>query len=473
MKQTLDLHLKQQVKLKLTPKLQQAIRLLQLSAQELDVEVGSMLEANPLLELDNSDSLQEMTDFLDQSHMNYEKQYEGQYERQYEGLNYPKQNPEIQKTEEMTLRQHLLWQSYFKGFSSNERLIANVIIDAISEEGYLSCHLEEIQDTLKTQGLSEFAAMTNIEAVLFKIQEFDPIGVAARNLSECLSIQLNHLPKETPWLSGAKKLARNQNHLVLLGEKNYKALSSLLQIQRTKLKGVIRLITKLNPKPGLLISQSKNSEYIVPDLILRKKNEEFIVELNMSAIPKLRFNADYITKLKSVGTERETLYYQQQFKEAQWFLKGIKNRYKTLLRVASCIIKQQTAFLEQGEEFMQGLSLQTVANMTKLHESTISRITSKKYIYTERGVFELKHFFSAKITSEDGESRSTSAIRAMIKKIIEEESQLNPLSDEQIRKILLSQNVTLTRRTISKYREAMRIQSSNKRHGQRMQSLFE
>lgn len=465
MKQSFEL--KQQQKLKITPQLQQAIRLLQLSSQELSMEVQAMLEANPLLELDNTDDLQEMSlqsPCLDDDIPDHETSNQDSSDHHSATLEY-----ETQKPEEPSLQECLLWQINLSGFSSKERLIANAIIDAISEDGYLSCHLEEIQDTLQAQESGEFA-MADIETVLFKIQQFEPLGVGARNLSECLGIQLNSLPPKTPWLLQAKHLVNSE--LPLLGIKDYPGLCSALQITKNDLKGVIRLITKLDPRPGRQIhTHVKSTECIIPDLILKKKKEGFVVELNMEVVPKIRLNMDYALALKSVSTDREGgTFYKQHLKEAQWFIQGLKKRYSTLLKVANCIIKKQSDFLERGEEFMQGLSLQDIASLTDLHESTISRVTTNKYLHTHRGSFELKHFFSTEVKTEDGALHAATAIKAMIKKIIENESSVNPLSDEAIREILLKKNIALSRRTITKYREAMRIQPSKQRH--RLNKVF-
>lgn len=460
MKQSFEL--KQQQKLKLTPQLQQAIRLLQLSSQELNMEVQAMLEANPLLELDNTVDLQEMSlksQCLDDAITDYDTPDHDSPNLEYE----------TQKPEEPSLQALLLWQINLSGFSNKERLIANAIIDAISEDGYLSCHLQEIQDTLQAQESGEFA-MLDIETVLLKIQQFEPLGVGARHLGECLGIQLNSLSPKTPWLLQAKHLVTE--HLALLSTKDYSELCSSLQISKNDLKGVIRLITKLDPRPGRQISnQIKGTECIIPDLILKKKKEGFVVELNMEVIPKVRLNVDYMLALKGVSTDQKGgTFYKQHLKEAQWFIQGLKKRYSTLLKVVNCIIKKQNDFLEQGAEFMQGLSLQDVARLTDLHESTISRITTHKYLHTHRGTFELKHFFSHQVKAEDGALYAATAIKAMIKKIIENESPLYPFSDEEIREMLLKKHIALSRRTITKYREAMRIQSSKQR--QRLKKLF-
>lgn len=450
MKQTLTL--KPQQRLNMTPQLQQAIRLLQLSAQELDIEIQTIVETNPLLEIDHSEQLNHHLNNYPNDSQSFNDQQQGYQEYQNEYQN--------QKAIETTLQQHLLWQINFSAFSSTERLIANTLIDAISEDGYLSCNLEEIQDTLRIQSLGEFA-MAEIESVLHKIQQFEPLGIAARQLSECLYIQLNHLPPNTSWLTQAKQLVRS--HLPLLGSKNYPSLCSILNVSQQNLKRVIDLITKLDPKPGQQIHLSKRSECIIPDLLLKKKNGKFVVELNMDTIPKLRINTNYASLLKSVGTEQETLFFRQHLKEAKWFLKGLENRYSTLLKVANCMVTQQSRFLSLGEEFMQGLSLEAIAKMTNLHESTISRVTTHKYIHTHRGTFELKHFFSTQIQADTGETYSTTSIKAMIKKLIREEASHAPLSDEQIKELLLNKKIPLSRRTVSKYREAMQIPSSKKR----------
>lgn len=456
--------------LKMTPQMQQAIRLLQLSGQALELEIQSILESNPALEYEpqtlESESQEDHLDDYNSVGLdpNSSRHDHNSIEPQY----FSKES-----SADTSLQQHLQWQLEVAPFSKRERLIANAIIDVISEDGYCTCSLEEICDTLKSQE-SLHVEKVEIEKILVKIQQFEPLGVGARNLSECLMLQVNALPESTPHLMGLKKLVCS--HLDILAKRDFPALKRLLNITEVQLKNIIQLITHLDPKPGKQISSLKKTDYIIPDLIVRKKNNVFVVELNKRALPKVRINSEYLHYMKLNRLNRNTQnknpkekenqkekLIQKQFKEAEWFLKNLNHRFATLLKVGSSIIEEQYPFLEKGEEFMKGLLLQDIATKTELHESTISRITTQKYIYTPRGIFELKYFFSKPLINTLGELHSTTAIRATLKKFIQNESASNPHSDEKLKQLLKEQGMDISRRTISKYRETMKIPSSHER----------
>lgn len=426
----------------MTPLLQQSIRLLQLSSLELEVEVQAALESNPLLEetekeepaLDNLES--DYTLFRDFP-KNRGDNFSGD----------DKTDHLLQKHLDMTLQQHLLWQMELTKFSLPELSIARTLIDAISEEGYLLTPLTEIQEHLNPK-----PEITQIESVLHRIQQFEPLGVGARHLAECLKLQLDALPTTTPYLDSAYLLVAE--HLELLGKKDYKALQIKLNLKTPALREIIKLLQSLNPRPGTELL-SKKCDYVTPDIIAFKKNGLLHVQLNSDILPKVRINTDYAALIKQ-GQLKE------QLKEARSFVKGLEIRHETLLKVAKTIIEKQIDFLEQGEQGIKPLNLQDVATLVQLHESTISRITSKKYILTPRGIFELKYFFSNALPKM-GTETSAKAIQSRIQKIIAEESSQAPLSDHKIKESLKTEGVEVARRTVTKYREALHIPSSSER----------
>lgn len=434
MRPSLQLGLNQQ--LTMTPQLQQAIKLLQMSSLELELEIQTILESNLLLEQIESNET-EVIESWDRNHGDKKGEFL------------------LQKSADITLREHLYWQMELTHFSEKDKMIATTLIDAISEEGYLLCPLPEIQESLDFE-----ASLSEIESILYRIQQFDPLGVGARNLSECLNIQLNTLPIATPWMTELKLLV--SEHLEILGKRDYAFLKDKLNLNSTDLKEMIKILTSLNPRPGTELS-TKKSEYIIPDVIAWKKNDQCFIELNSRFMPKLRINTHYADLIHQKKTAGNVQFFKEHLQEARWFLKGLQTRDETLLKVARCILAEQKDFLDFGEEKMRPLSLQDVADKTQLHESTISRITTKKYILTPRGIFELKYFFSNAITSPKGKEASTTAIRAFIKKIIAEETSQAPLSDHKIRELLLERGISIARRTVTKYRELMHVPSSNER----------
>ncbi len=445
MRSVLSLKLSQQ--LSMTPQLQQAIRLLQLSSVELELEIRNALEMNPLLEqIETNASTEELEDLQ-------QKIPELRFDRIFT-VSEQNLDPLRHKCTETTLRQHLLWQMEMAHLKEHEILIATALIDAISDEGYLLCPLSEIQ-----QSIDFNIDIAEIKTVLSRIQQFDPIGVGAQDLAECLILQLNALPSTQPWITEAKKLVLN--HLPLLGKKDYGALQAALGLDVISLKAVIKLLTSLNPRPGNAIA-SKKSEYLIPDVIAYKKNDRLIIELNKECLPALQLHSHYATIIKNKSAQGSQ-HFKEQLKEAKWFLKGLKTRHETLLKVARAIMEQQREFLEGGDEWMNPLNLQDIASKVGLHESTVSRITTQKYILTPRGIFELKHFFSSALPSLQGKRASSTAIRALIKKLVAEEPSQSPFSDDKITKLLLERGISVARRTVTKYREAMQIPSSTER----------
>jgi RNA polymerase sigma-54 factor len=364
---------------------------------------------------------------------------------------------ENQGIEENSLRHHLLWQLNVIPVSEKDRAIAVSIIDALDDDGYLGCGLDEILESL---GEDVEAEVDEVEAVLHLVQAMEPAGVGARDLRECLLLQLEQCDPATPHLDKAKELV--SNHLQLMASRDFGQLMRRLQVDQDTLQAIIALIQSMNPRPGSQI-QSKQTEYIIPDVYVKKEKGAWKVELNTDAIPQLKINSSYANMIRRADSSSDNLSLKTHLQEARWFIKSLQSRSETLLRVASCIVEKQRAFLEYGEEAMKPLVLHDIAEQLGLHESTISRVTTRKYMHTPRGIYELKYFFSSHVSTDEGGACSSTAIRALIKKLVSEESPQKPLSDSKIAKILSSQGIQVARRTVAKYREAMAIPPSNER----------
>ena len=363
-----------------------------------------------------------------------------------------------------TLRDHLLWQMQMTSFSQTDRRIAESLIDAINEDGYLTSKIEEVQqilsrDTDEVTGLNVEA--DEIEAVLHQIQNFDPIGVGARDLAECLRLQLKALPPETPSLAEAIELAATE-HLALLGARDYNQLRRHMKVSPEALHQAVQLIQTLNPRPGGTV-QSTASNYIAPDIIVRKFRGVWRADLNGEVAPRLRINALYERMIQRGDSSADNRYLQDQLQQARWFIKSLTSRNETLLKVARTIVDRQRAFFDHGPEAMKPLVLHDIAESVSMHESTISRVTTNKYMLTPRGIFELKYFFSSHVATADGGACSATAIRSMIKKLIEGEPPNRPISDSKIAEILGGQGIHVARRTVAKYRESISIPPSNQR----------
>ena len=493
MKQSLDLRLGQH--LTITPQLQQAIRLLQLSTVELQQEIREALDTNPLLEEAGEDgelrsdgtadgeetSVSETegandaeagdpTD-LDMEANGTDAASENEWEDSYDSgvamtSRSDGERPDIdaRNSRPQTLRDHLLWQMQMTSFSETDRRIAESLIDAINEDGYLTSKIEEVQQILARDndgvaGLNVEA--DEIEAVLHQIQNFDPIGVGARDLAECLRLQLKALPPETPSLAEAIELATTE-HLALLGARDYNQLRRHMKVSPEALQQAVQLIQRLNPRPGGTV-QSTASNYIAPDIIVRKFRGVWRADLNGEVAPRLRINALYERMIQRGDSSADNRYLQDQLQQARWFIKSLTSRNETLLKVARTIVDRQRAFFDHGPEAMKPLVLHDIAESVSMHESTISRVTTNKYMLTPRGIFELKYFFSSHVATADGGACSATAIRSMIKKLIEGEPSNRPISDSKIAEILSGQGIHVARRTVAKYRESISIPPSNQR----------
>lgn len=447
MKISLDLSLKQ--KLKLTPQLHQVIQLLQLSNFELNQEIENMLTSNPMLERDENASQQSPESA---------PQLSAQAAKAVRQNNTSNVDIDTLYTSTTDLHEHLTWQVQLSHFNDLETAIATVIIDGIDDDGILQCSLDEVLHDFDDSIAS--ISMQDIEKVLFKIQQLDPPGVGARNLQECLLIQLHQLPQSTPLLHEAEKIIEEQ--IVLLAKHQFDKIMNLDHLDSDSLKKIVALIQSLNPHPGADIAELENN-YIIPDIIIHKEGGDWLLTLNDSLLPTLRINDIYVSQLKQCKNKADKVYLDEHLQQARWFLQGLKNRNNTLLKVATAIFERQHDFFELGEQAMKPMILQDIAREVDMHESTISRITTQKFMHTPRGVFELKYFFSSHVAADNGSDCSSTAIRAMMKNLIKSENKGKPLSDQKLVAALSEKGIHVARRTVTKYREAMGIVASTAR----------
>jgi RNA polymerase sigma-54 factor len=508
MKASLQLKMGQQ--LTMTPQLQQAIRLLQLSTLDLQAEIQEALESNPMLEVEEADnqpttSPSEHTDQHDSvanadldgtpsSDNDFEKNsqdsntetsiedhlsgdtipdtvadelpIDSPWEESYQtsagvssgsGAMDDDFDHDGRNSTSDNLQDHVLWQLNLTPMSPTDTEIAMALIDGLSDDGYLSVSLEDILESLDE---SLEVEEDEVVAVLHRLQQFEPTGVFAQDLQDCLLLQLKQLPESTPWLKEAKIVIGQ--HIALLGSKDYTQVMRKTKLSEENLKDVLRLIQELTPRPGELII-SEQAEYVIPDVLVRKVKGEWRVDLNPEIAPKLRVNSDYASLVKRADNSPDNSYLKDNLQEARWFIKSLLSRNDTLLKVAKKIVEFQEDFFEIGDEGMKPLVLHDIAEAVEMHESTISRVTTQKFMHTPRGIFELKYFFSSHVSTDSGGECSSTAIRAMIKKLIAEESLKKPLSDNKIATILGDKGIQVARRTVAKYREAMMIPPSNER----------
>jgi RNA polymerase sigma-54 factor len=470
LKPSLQLRISQQ--LTMTPQLQQAIRLLQLPVMELQTQIQDALEQNIMLEAEenagsDASELPETTETTETTET--QEADDGREIDLGEGGEWD----DVQRTgpadaprsadpdvafeqadrSEETLADHLLWQLELENLDTRTTTIGQAIIDAINDDGYVSDELDEIRATLAPDILTN---VDEIEQVLAIIQRFDPVGVAARSVSECVLLQLRQLDPQTPGLGLAETIA--EEHLDLVAEHQYPQLRRILQASEEAVDEALLLVRSCHPRPGAAV-YAPAAEYVVPDVFVRKIDGNWVVELNGTLAPRLRVNSLYAGSLGR-GSEYDAL--KVQLQEARWLIRSLEIRNETLLRVANTIVQRQTDFLDHGEEFMRPMVLRDVAETIEMHESTVSRVTTNKYMHTPRGVFEFRYFFSSHVAGDDGEQSST-AVRAKIRKLIAAENPAKPMSDNQIANLLSEDGVKVARRTVAKYREAMNIPSSSER----------
>ena len=514
MKQSLQLKLHQQ--LTLTPQLQQSIRLLQLSTLDLSQEISQILQENPMLErMDGADRFENSTTGTatpdtagstaeapteESARSEHEDTHSEVYDEMAwgdravssaQGSSDDEEDSGFQQGDAHhdSLQQHLIDQLSLMPLSERDRYLVLLLIEALNEDGYLTIPLEELGDIVashlaemnKANGLTRFDPATGLTTglttglnpvpefeteidpvelnmALHLLQSLEPTGVGARDLGECLWLQLNTLPAEMPNIASAKELVRN--HLPLLAEREYGKLKKLFNLTDTEFIHLRQLITSLNPRPGAHFSPV-DTRYVVPDVYVRKIKGLWITSLNPDAIPKLRINELYAGILRANRDGGSGL--SNQLQEARWLIKNVQQRFETILRVSQAIVDRQRMFFEHGEVAMRPLTLKEIAESVELHESTISRVTTQKYMMTPRGLFEFKYFFGSSLATDAGGSTSSTAIKALIKQYIEAENPLKPLSDNTIADNLGKQGFVVARRTVAKYREMLNIPPANQR----------
>ncbi len=496
LKPALQLRLGQQ--LTMTPQLQQAIRLLQLPVLELQAQIREALESNVMLEAEEEDSVLESlgateettsyeTDFAQHAdvvetattpyeeraleHAQEERSREervdiidgsdwteshavGTSDSPWNNDEDDERGHEFSDASGETLQEHLQWQLGLSKLNEQEQRIGAAILDAINDDGYLTEPLEEIALNL----MPELKVLPDeVEQVLKVVQSFDPPGVAARSVSECLSLQLKQLSPDTPGLETALNIVAS--YLDEVAAHQHSLLRRQLRTSEEDLDQALALVRACQPRPGASLHASA-PDYVVPDVFIRRTEHGWAVEINPASVPRIRVNQSYAGML---GRSSDFTAMRTQLQEARWLIRSLEIRNETLLKVARCIVQRQTAFLDQGDEYMQPMILKDIAEAVEMHESTISRVTTNKYMHTPRGVFEFRYFFSSHVSGTDGSELSSTAIRAKIRKLISAEDADKPLSDSRIAEILSGDGVQVARRTVAKYREALNIPPSSER----------
>jgi len=468
LKPSLQLKLGQQ--LTMTPQLQQAIRLLQLPALELQAHIRELLETNVMLEpMDEAESTgtfeavvtaAEQPKAPERADSTVEVLDDGWGEHSVGPAETPWSGDDDERQQEyadaagQSLQDHLLWQLEMASLAPRELAIARAIVDAVSDDGYLTESLEEIASTLRPE--IECSA-EEVAHVLAGVQALDPPGVGARSVSECIELQLRQLDPATPGFATALEIARH--HLSLVAERELSLLRRELRATEEEIASALALVRSCHPRPGATVSAG-SAEYVVPDVFVRRTEHGWGVEINPATLPRVRLNQSYASL---IGRNASHATMRAQLQEARWLLKSLEIRHETLMKVARSIVERQTAFLEHGEEHMRPMILKDIAEAVTMHESTISRVTSGKYMHTPRGVFELRYFFSSQVEGADGSGTSSTAIRAKIRKLLKDEDPECPLSDGRIAELLSAEGIPVARRTVAKYREAMGIAASNER----------
>jgi RNA polymerase sigma-54 factor len=474
LKPSLQLKLGQQ--LTMTPQLQQAIRLLQLPALELQAHIRELLETNVMLE-PMDDGHEEGLDTTTLEHAAApepaETPEEGPRESAVEVLDEgwgehsvgPAETPwsgddddrqqEFADSAGQSLQEYLLWQLELVKLAPRELAIARAIVDAVSDDGYLTEPLEEIASTLRPEIQCEPAEVGTTLADV--VQALDPPGIGARSVGECIELQLRQLDPAIPGFNAAIEIARH--HLERIAGRELAVVKRELRASDEELASALALVRSCHPRPGATVSAG-SAEYVVPDVFVRRTEHGWAVEINSATMPRVRLNQSYASLIGRNSTHATM---RAQLQEARWLLKSLEIRHETLIKVARSIVERQTAFLEHGEEHMRPMILKDIAEAIGMHESTISRVTSGKYMHTPRGVFELRYFFSSHVEGADGSGTSSTAIRAKIRKLVKDEGTESPLSDGRIAELLSAEGIPVARRTVAKYREAMGIPPSNER----------
>ena len=474
MKHSLQLKLGQH--LTLTPQLQQSIRLLQLSTLELNQELEQMMQDNPLLEREDEDEASQAVADAPTHTAEAETQSTEAAQRDtvdtepvtaQDDSDWNDYSPSGGDDDEgdyaegsisgSTLREHLLNQLIVSPLTLRDRTLVAALIDDLDDAGLLTQPLADITESLQAE--IEELEPEEVETALKHLQNMDPTGVGARNLAECLTLQLRALPPSTPARDAAMRLTAH--YLDLLAARDVGKLKKMLGIDDPALRAARALILSLNPRPGAAFG-ADDTHYVIPDVHVRKVKGMWIASLNADAMPKLRVNrvyADILSRHREGGGGQLA----SQLQEARWLIKNVQQRFDTILRVSQAIVDRQKHFFEHGEVAMRPLVLREIADTVELHESTISRVTTQKFMMTPRGLYELKYFFGSHVSTDSGGACSSTAIRALIKQLIAAENSKKPLSDGQLAEILSQQGIVVARRTVAKYRESMQISPANMR----------
>jgi RNA polymerase sigma-54 factor len=476
MKHTLQLKLSQH--LTLTPQLQQSIRLLQLSTLELNAEVERLLQENPLLEKADDDdgsapppefaptmvtvsSAESPDDGADQPPAHdfdvmANSGADNDWGRASGSGDDDDEYFSPQQVAMCSLRDHLNEQLALLNLPLRDRQLASALVDALDDDGYLTTSLEELLELFPDElGLDA----DDLSIGLKHLQNLEPAGVGARDAAECLALQLKAMPASTPFRAEALKLV--EHHLPLLAARDFGKLKRLLHTDDDGIRGVRTLITSLNPRPGSGFAQTE-ANYVIPDVVVKKVRGRWVAALNEAAMPKLRLNriyADILTRNREASNQQLSA----QLQEAKWLIRNVQQRFETILRVSQAIVDRQRHFFDHGEVAMRPMVLREIAEILNLHESTISRVTTQKYMLTSRGTYELKYFFGSHVATDTGGAASATAIRALIKQLISAEDTKAPLTDSRIADLLGDQGIVVARRTIAKYREALQIPPVNLR----------
>jgi RNA polymerase sigma-54 factor len=473
LKPALQLKLGQQ--LTMTPQLQQAIRLLQLPVLELQAQIREALETNVMLESEDESGSLETGDAVEpqlESTPTAEETVSADQEQEVDPVDDqdwsdaqitgPSETPwsgddhsqDFSDARGETLQEHLTWQLEMSRLNERDMRIGAAIIDAINDDGYVIEPLEEIAQNLQPELV---ATAQEVERVLRHVQAMDPAGVGARSVSECIQLQLRQLDPDTPGRETALAIAAN--YLDQVADQQYSLLRRQLRVTEDEMEHALVLVRACQPRPGSSV-HSVPAEYIVPDVFVRRTERGWAVDINPASLPRVRVNQSYAGL---IGRSPDHAMLRTQLQEARWLIRSLEIRNETLLKVARCIVQRQSAFLENGDEYMQPMILKDVAEAVQMHESTISRVTTNKYMHTHRGVFEFRYFFSSHVAASDGTEMSSTAIRAKIRKLVAQEEVDKPLSDSRIADILSQEGVQVARRTVAKYREALGIPPSSER----------
>lgn len=472
----LKMSMKLSQQLRMTPQLQQAIKLLQLSKMELDTAIRKELNENPVLEeihevADDdpakkehqaSEDIQDVeiksTDDADprkQDEFEWESYVESQYKPPQAGTGFSEEimNYENVIPTTQTLQEHLAWQAGMAGFNEEEAAIASILISYINDNGYIRVPLEEIAES------EEGVTVQDLDDVLPFVQEFDPSGVGARNLKECLLLQAQNLQEDTKDL-----VYIIENHLKDLEKKNFLVIAKAMGVEVEYVADLCQIIFDMDPKPGRLF-MSQETHFITPDVYIHKVADEYVVLLNEDGLPRLRVSSLYknLLKVEKGGSKDTQEYIQDKLRSAVWLIKSIHQRQRTIYKVTESIIKHQADFFEKGPVFIKPMVLRDVANDIEMHESTVSRVTTNKYVHTPRGIFELKYFFNSGINKTNGNAVASESVKLKMKALVDDEDPQHPLSDQKIVDFLKKDGIKIARRTVAKYREVLKILPSSKR----------